>query len=181
MNLFGRSLGWLYEALGLTEPAVPTELDTSHVRPTLDVLQGGWAFAEFRDLRVDRAASLAGSDELVFAVPENRIGLILGGSGAHNGGAAAQSVGFFVRHPAWVSGYGLRVLTIDVNAGWQTVGRIENNGTAAHRAGLLGSSPYPYFLPPGTELRANWPTTAVGETWQTSWLIALFPLGTKPL
>lgn len=47
MTLIARYPQWLYEAVKLTEPKIPIDLDSSVIQSVLDVTQAGWGFTSF--------------------------------------------------------------------------------------------------------------------------------------
>lgn len=85
-NVITRSLGWLVNGLGLADNVVPNLLDTSRVEPGIDVVQDGWAVAEY--LHVAATISVVTPGQNIFGRDETRIARLLAIDAVHTAAAA---------------------------------------------------------------------------------------------
>lgn len=165
---FRRRLSWLYGALGLVEPDVPTTVDTDGVRMVLDVGQRGQAFVArgYRDqvvtgpvgaaqVEVLNMAASAGADEVLQAV-------ITSASITHS--SAAQ--GYWDLSLIGPQNVPIRVFdhTSPANA---------HNGWAR----LAGSAGARVVVPPNYRLVLAYPAYAAGESGRFTMLYDLLPQG----
>lgn len=139
--------------------------------PPVEQFWGG-----YRSWPLFRDQSLTGANEVVIPrdVQPRSIRYLIGGSGSHQGGAAAAFLIFFLTNPVFPSGIVLRFLNL-VNAGgtFRTIG--DTATAATTNLGLLGASAKPIIIPPDYDLQIAWPTTAAGESFIGSLLTVSFP------
>lgn len=165
-SIISKAPQWLFTALGLQEPTLPNQLDTTAVLPVIDVGQGGWSALHWLvNQQSQPASSAAVSETLVNSSDDAR--LVLGVSVLHSGGAAAVEVRLRLVDP-------IRALPVEYSRV-----SIEPGFYAAWTDFRPGGGPL--YVPPGVRLDIVWPATGVGETLSTSYMTAVVPAGFKAI
>lgn len=151
LNLFSRRPGWLYKALGLTEPTTPHQLDVDMVRPVLDVFQAGWGLMSWSRLPSFSipASTAAGSIDLLTADDE-LTRLVVALNITDNTAAGGE---FNLSYRDEVIGTGCRI------SSWTSTGT-PDQGNLVQDFGIDRF----LIVPPTFGLRLNHPATGVGES-----------------
>jgi hypothetical protein len=151
VNRISRLPTWLYQALRLEQPTVPTDFDTTAILPTLDVFQGGLAIAENRFVSGTVPASTAATTVANEPRGQDEVQLLIWFLDAtHNGGAAPLRVSLDIREPSSV--VNPAYLRKDIAVGARAIGE--------DWLGVGGR----IWLPPGIGFRLLVAATGVGET-----------------
>lgn len=162
MSAFSRSLGWLYGALNLTEPAIPNNLDTAAVLPIIDATQGGIAVASDVIQVSDTQPASTGAVSRVILPADATLSYIVHAAQLWNGEAATnRTMGVWLRP---YSGGGIYV--------WY--------GTTVPGANPILPLGSRWWVPPNTQVAWVPAVTGVGITHSLDLLYQTVRAGFKP-
>lgn len=166
-NLFSKRLDWLHGALGLTDPQLPTHLETDQVLPTLEAFQGGWSTGRWSLKEVIHTAAATALIRLT--EPDLNTTRIILVSFHHANGAAGGSINFNLADP--ISGNGMQLKTgVDKGPADTPTGHQDIFGTTN-----------PIVVPPGFFAQAVAPAMALGEDLRFRILALSVAAGSKPI
>jgi hypothetical protein len=166
----GKPPFFLVEGLQLRDNQVPQSLEVGEIKSTIELLQGGYPVAEWKQDEQAAAANAAASIATVELPDPDFQFLILHGDVIHTGGAAAAIVELLVGNNS-IAGGGFQVETRPISKS------VANGGVRADWQTLFAGRPL--LIPAGYGFKWSFPATAVGETWDTSLIYAKVPAGFK--
>lgn len=164
MNILSRIPSWLYGALRLQEPELPTQLDTTAVNAQLDVFQQGWGLATYVRGNPAGVGASAAASRVTFIEPDDDWQyIVLGIEISHTGGAAAGLVRYEIFDTRTATGISFASFSIPVDGEGLMVDFLQ--------------SYHPIRIPAGYGFTGRFPATGLSEGYGIELIYARIPAG----